>query len=266
MPRSSPSDALAAPQRGAPRAMRAASRAATTASSSLYRNALLVIKTTPMTEYTSLIGSGELYDSPRYERVKTRHETHKSGVKAVKRMLEQRGVAYACVERHALTEESVRGHDLIVALGGDGTTLISAHHVRDANTPILGINTDPATKDELTNMYLTNACVDERRSTGHLCAANRFDAETVLDGALRGTLRPTRLARIRTVLNGKVLEPALNDVLIAHPSPAAVSRYSVRLPQRARGRRLRRVREEIFSRAQFGRAHVHGERVHGGDV
>ena len=225
----------ATPHVGASRAMARVARAATTASSSLYRNALLVVKTTPMTEYTSLIGSGELYDTPRYERVKTRHETHKSGVKAVKRMLEQRGVAFECVERHALTEESVRGHDLIVALGGDGTTLISAHHVRDAKVPILGINTDPATKDELAKMYLTNACVDERRSTGHLCAANRFDAETVLDGALRGTLKPTRLARIRTVLNGKVLEPALNDVLIAHPSPAAVSRYSVRLPPTARG-------------------------------
>ena len=35
---------------------------------SKYRSALLVVKTTPMVEYTSLIGSGELYGSPRYER------------------------------------------------------------------------------------------------------------------------------------------------------------------------------------------------------
>ena len=93
---------------------------------SKYRSALLVIKTTPMVEYTSLIGSGELYGSPRYERVKTRHETHKSSVRAVKAFLESRGVSHACVERQALRAESIRGHDLIIALGGDGTTLISA--------------------------------------------------------------------------------------------------------------------------------------------
>ena len=69
---------------------------------SKYRSALLVIKTTPMVEYTSLIGSGELYGSPRYERVKTRHETHKSSVRAVKAFLESRGVSHACVERQAL--------------------------------------------------------------------------------------------------------------------------------------------------------------------
>ena len=155
---------------------------------SKYRSALLVIKTTPMVEYTSLIGSGELYGSPRYERVKTRHETHKSSVRAVKAFLESRGVSHACVERQALRAESIRGHDLIIALGGDGTTLISAHRARDVDAPVLGINTDPATKDELTRMYMTKAPLDERRSTGHLCAANRFDAERVLDAVAKGSV------------------------------------------------------------------------------
>ena len=52
----------------------------------------------------------------------------------------------------------------------------------------------------------------------------------VVEAALDGRARPTRLARIRTKVNGETLEYALNDVLIAHSSPAAVSRYSVRLP------------------------------------
>jgi NAD+ kinase len=189
-----------------------------------------VIKTTPIAEYTSLVGSGELYNSDRYARVKERHETHKSSVKAIKRMLDDRGLKYRCVERSALKAESVEGCDLVIALGGDGTTLIAAHEVRSTDVPILGINTDPATPSDLAKLYLTNVCLDERRSTGHLCAANRFNAESVLDAALRGDTKPARLARIRTTINGRELEPALNDVLIAHPSPAAVSRYSLKLP------------------------------------
>jgi len=196
----------------------------------VFTNALLVIKTTPIAEYTSLIGSGELYQSDRYARVKERHETHKSSVNAIKRMLSDRGVTYRCVERAALKAESVEGCDLVIALGGDGTTLIAAHEVRSTDVPILGINTDPATPSDLAKLYLTNVCLDERRSTGHLCAANRFNAEQVLDAALRGETKPARLARIRTTINGRELEPALNDVLIAHPSPAAVSRYSLKLP------------------------------------
>lgn len=202
---------------------------ASSSSSLRFKEALLVVKTTPLTEYTSLIGSGELYGSPRYERVRARHETHRASVKAIKAALRERGVRYWCVERQALSADAVEGADLVMALGGDGTTLIAAHHVLTPDTPVLGINTDPATKDELTRMYMTNLCVDERRSTGHLCVANRFDAERVLDDALFGRLEPTRLARIRTTVNGKTLQPALNDVLICHPSPAAVSRYSLKL-------------------------------------
>lgn len=70
---------------------------------------------------------------------------------------------------------------------------------------------------------------------GYLCAANRFDAETVLDGALRGMLKLMRLVRICMVLNGKVLELVLNDVLIVYLSLVVVSWYSVRLSSTARG-------------------------------
>lgn len=70
-------------------------------------------------------------------------------------------MVFECVERYVLMEELVRGYDLIVALGGDGTTLISAYYVRDVKVLILGINIDLVMKDELMKMYLMNVCVDE---------------------------------------------------------------------------------------------------------
>ena len=206
---------------------------------SAYARALVVVKTTPVAEFTSLVGAGDFYDSRTYAVARHRHETHRTSCDGVRALLRRYGVEYRCVERQSLSEGSIGDADLVIALGGDGTTLACARATRGRDgtpPPILGINTDPATRDELRAMYLTGARVDERRSTGHLCAANRFDAEATLEAALEGRLRPTRLARIKTTLNGRELEYALNDVLIAHPSPASVSRYSVRLPRGANER------------------------------
>ena len=66
-----------------------------------------------------------------------------------------------------------------------------------------------------------------RRSTGHLCACTSMDVERVLGEVLERAVSPTSLARLEVTVAGKKLAPALNDVLIAHPSPGAVSRYSV---------------------------------------
>jgi hypothetical protein len=51
----------------------------------------------------------------------------------------------------------------------------------------------------------------------------------VLDEILEGTREPVNLQRISTFVDGiKVSSPALNDVLVAHPNPAAVSRCTFR--------------------------------------
>jgi NAD+ kinase len=70
---------------------------------------------------------------------------------------------------------------------------------------------------------------DATRSSGHLCAATAGNFEQVLDEILEGTREPVKLQRISTFVDGiKVSSPALNDVLVAHPNPAAVSRCTFR--------------------------------------
>ena len=211
---------------------------------------------------------------------------------------------HSLVSRDSLSEKDLDGKDLVVALGGDGTTLIASHWISsstnrkndersaalvesgddDAEGPrsnaesngtstsyssdnrntnnnnniapkLIGINTDPAVLAPC--LTFTKKAEDERRSTGWLCAADANDMEDVLREILfassdatsprnenfrdtresdGGSLkrRPIRANRIRVKVNGKTWKTmplALNDVLICHNSPAALSRYSVLLEE-----------------------------------
>ena len=206
--------------------------------SSPFKSLLLVIKRTAYEAYTNRRTAGEIFPAVRWDRLKARYETHTTAVAAVKKFLDRRGVRWTEVARDELSSAHLAANkvDLVLALGGDGTTLI-ASHILTSDIPLLGINTDPSPLRDLSKMYLTHLCFDERRSTGHLCGATRHDAEVVLDRVLGGETTPTTLARLRVIINGIPLSPVLNDVMVAHPSPAAVSRYSVRLPKRNGGDR-----------------------------
>jgi len=207
---------------------------------------------------------------------------------------------YALAKRDSLSEKDLEGVDLVVALGGDGTTLIASHWISSLSSSLssfsssrsdggnakssslasdrpklIGINTDPAVLAPC--LTFTKKAEDERRSTGWLCAADANDVEDVLREILFASSeasnsprnnnnnnssnecsdsndnnnnnkessrnssgvnslkrRPIRANRIRIKVNGKTWKTmplALNDVLICHNSPAALSRYSVLLEE-----------------------------------
>jgi len=70
---------------------------------------------------------------------------------------------------------------------------------------------------------------DERRSHGALCALTALDMKEKLPQVLFGGGKLNTRARIQCVVKSTFSEtrlvPALNDLLIANPSPAAVSRF-----------------------------------------
>ena len=204
-----------------------------TSSSSSFHRLLLVIKQTAFDAYTAqeqlarAAGRSFHFSPVRMGRLKERHDTHMYQVDRITRLLGERGVSTTSVMRAELTRDHVNDADLVVALGGDGTTLISSHLITSSAVPLLGINTDRASSLDLATLYRSSEPLDMRRSTGHLCACSSEDVEQVLDQVLEGALKPTRLARLETTVAGVKLAPALNDVLVAHPCPAAVSRYSV---------------------------------------
>jgi NAD+ kinase len=200
-----------------------------------YRRVLVLIKQTAFDAYTAqqriaaAAGHTLSYEAVRMDRLRERHETHMMQVDRITEWLTARGVDLTSVMRDDATQDHVREADLVLALGGDGTTLIASHLLRDhRGPPLLGVNTDRASINDLATLYRSSEPVDMRRSTGHLCATTASgDMEKTLTEVLNGDVSPTELARIRCVVAGEELAPALNDVLIAHPSPGAVSRYSV---------------------------------------
>jgi NAD+ kinase len=118
--------------------------------------------------------------------------------------LARRGIASDAVFRGTLAAR--RRYDLVISLGGDGTFFAAARYIKD--TPILGINSDPA------------------NSLGLWTCADRANFREPLERALAGKLRGCRIHRLSVEINGKpTREQAFNDVLIAHKNPAAMTRY-----------------------------------------
>lgn len=198
------------------------------------KNILVVMKTTAYEQYLARKEAGEVFPV-RWERLKKRHECHKKTVDVFQEYVTKRGISWQVVERDHVTPEDVSSSDMVVSIGGDGTALMAAMSIT-GSTPLLGINSDPTRKgDEVQTWYKSREKQDSRRSTGHLCACGPENMEGYIDKILDGSLQPTPLARIKTeILSAEggtriVLPPVLNDVLLSHPCPGAVSRYSIRV-------------------------------------
>jgi NAD+ kinase len=141
--------------------------------------------------------------------LKASHDAHSRTVREVKEALAAVG-AEVVAERFAGEAFECQGLDLVMSVGGDGTMLAASHFVTDV--PVLAINSAPS------------------HSVGFFCGAKSGGVLEALRAALRGTLRRTVLSRMAVSINGKPsAERVLNDALLCHASPAATSRYIVRL-------------------------------------
>ncbi|KAK8970163.1 putative NADH kinase [Platanthera guangdongensis] len=154
-----------------------------------------------------------------------RCRVHKEGIHFCQNVLRRKDLDWEPVFRNNLSRP-IHGVDLVVTVGGDGT-LLQASHLLDNSIPILGVNSDPTQPEEVDRL---SDEFDATRSTGYLCAATKENFEQILDKVLDGKSNPSELVRISAKLNGKPLPTlALNDVLIADPCPATVSRFSFRI-------------------------------------
>jgi NAD+ kinase len=147
------------------------------------------------------------------------HEENQRTLTAVQAAFDGVGLPYDCLYRGEIT--SVAGYDLVLSVGGDGTFLEVARYAADL--PILGVNSDP------------------ERSTAFFCAANCSTIRPYLEALLAGKLGEVRLARMQVAINDRPLPYyALNDLLVAHANPAAMTSYTLTIgcvsePQRSSG-------------------------------
>lgn len=136
------------------------------------------------------------------------HRIHTASIQQVLEILDSRSVNYDKVYRTQLPNVDSTSLDAIIILGGDGTTLETAHYVSTTNIPLIGVNSDPTSS---VGFY---TC----------CTADTFaEVFDTLEKQPR-----TSFPRLEVLLNGERLpEYALNDLLIAHSSPASHTRYSL---------------------------------------
>jgi len=130
------------------------------------------------------------------------------------------GVAPVTLSAEALdarARRAIGAARLVISVGGDGTLLAASHWVSGGT--LLGVNSAP------------------RSSVGYLTLARRASLVRILTRIERGDLLPLPVARLEIELDGTILAPALNDVLIAHEQPAATSRYRLRVGRRAEDHR-----------------------------
>jgi NAD+ kinase len=146
---------------------------------------------------------------PTVSRLRASHEAHEQTVREVRATLDRLGVEVVMVSG-STRQFDARDLDLVVTVGGDGTLLSASHNVTDV--PILGINSAP------------------QHSVGFFCGARSGEAPAALEKALRGGLRRAVLTRMQVTVNGAIVTSrVLNDALFCHASPAATSRYLIRL-------------------------------------
>lgn len=135
-------------------------------------------------------------------------ETHRRTLRAVRAALAEAGLAAKATRRARSLD--TRRYGLVVSVGGDGTFLEAARGA--GGRPVLGVNSDP------------------ERSAGTFCAADARSFPAKLRAFLRGRVKTLLLSRIAMRLNGRPLGyPVLNEVLVTHRRPAAMSRYWLRV-------------------------------------
>jgi NAD+ kinase len=146
---------------------------------------------------------------PTVLRIRSSHEAHEETVIEVDRALDE-------LDADVVFRGGPRGRipsrvDLVVTIGGDGTLLAASHQI-GAGIPLLGINSAP------------------EHSVGFFCGGKKGNVLATLRRAQAGTLPSSELTRMRVELNGKVLHArVLNEALFCHASPAATSRYILRV-------------------------------------
>lgn len=141
-------------------------------------------------------------------RFKKEHDEHYASLDIVKSVLKKHNIKFTVKSRGR--KHSYAPYDCILTIGGDGTFLEAARNA--GNHIILGINSAPKT------------------SVGRFCLTNAENFERYLNLIQQGKLKPVKLYQITGHINDTHCTfHGLNEFLICHYNPSALSRYKIEI-------------------------------------
>lgn len=136
------------------------------------------------------------------------HEEHNATLVLAEHVLRRHKIPYTKCARGQKID--YRRYAVIITVGGDGTVLEAAKNIK--NHLLIGINSAPSF------------------SVGKLCAAGAGNLEDIIRRFAAGNLQIVSWPRLRLKLSKDVhAVDCLNDVLICHRNPAAMSRYRLKI-------------------------------------
>lgn len=142
---------------------------------------------------------------------KSSHETHIESIETVKHQL--RALKVPCDIRMRYKLSPLRGYDMVLSIGGDGTFLEASHYLEEG--VLLGVNSVP------------------NDSVGYFCKSTAVNFLDKIYAYLNGNARLQILHRLKVTIDGKFVYPlALNDVLFANENPAGTTRYILKVGDR----------------------------------
>ncbi len=147
-----------------------------------------------------------LLNTEEIKRFRRTHENHFWSLSYVEAVLKNRKLKFTKACRGSSLDYS--RYNLVITVGGDGTFLEAARQVKDGI--VWGVNSDPSW------------------SVGRFCSGNPVNFEALLDKILAGKARLRKFNRLSlSFSDGTQSMNVLNDILICHHNPGAMSRYFI---------------------------------------
>lgn len=146
----------------------------------------------------------------KVRRFKKAHENHHATLDTVESVLKKKKIKYDKFWRGKRQIRNIDQYDLVITVGGDGTFLEASRHI-SCDKLMLGVNSDT------------------KWSVGRFSCANKINFEEKLDEVIKGKHRTVKVTRLHLRTNHPEYSEfrVLNDILVAHTNPAAMSRYAI---------------------------------------
>jgi len=149
-----------------------------------------------------------LFNSDEIKRFRKTHDAHFWALSYVEAVLKEKKLNYTKSCRGTSIDYSK--FDFVITFGGDGTLLEAARNIKKQK--IWGVNSDP------------------NWSVGRFCSGNPQNFKSMLESILKGNYKTKTFNRLKLEFNHHEESIyVLNDVLICHQNPGAMSRYNLKV-------------------------------------